>query len=176
MPFPSNRGAEQRPRLPGVVSLPLDDGVVRRVYQLIYRHVGNRAEAESLTERAFERAAMAERGVDDQRDGESRLLHAARTVLTEHLRAFYPETTPRLRDDDLAERLLARLPARERDLLTLRFRRGASLEETAAALRLTTGEALAMQWSALARAGRLADDEPALAITAAGAGPCECST
>lgn len=176
MPFPSIRGARQRPRSEGEAPLPLDDDVVRRVYQLMYRHVGNREEAQTLTERTFERAASSVSVTDHQRDGEEVLMRMARMTLTEHLRAVYHVSTPRLRGDDLVGRLLARLPERERELLTQRFLRGASLDETASALQISPREALVMQWSALTHASQLADEEPAIASLAAGAGPCEVSS
>ncbi|MFI5271721.1 MAG: hypothetical protein ACHQ4H_01640 [Ktedonobacterales bacterium] len=59
--------------------------------------------------------------------------------------------------------MLAQLPAPDRELLTYRLFRNASLAETAARMRLTTDEALASQWSALLGAAQIAANATAVA-------------
>lgn len=160
-----------------------DDDQVRGVYQFIYRHVGNREEAEALTERACVRAMqMAPRDPPhgpDRRNTDSALRQAARSVIEEHLRWFYRRSfsSPQAAEVDMlpefvaeehgkgasaadrAGRILAQLSARERELLMLRFFRHASLAETGAQMGLSPDDALALQWRALGNAARLMASE-----------------
>lgn len=153
------------------------------VYRLMYRHVGNRDEAEELTERACVRAVRAAwqhfpDGLDRQRMA-AVLSQTARSVLEAHVRWFYRSTVCRPQTPegamlpasdaedhgegasvpDRADRILAQLSERERDFLTLRFFRQASLAETAATLHLAVGDALALQWSALHHAAQIAANQ-----------------
>jgi RNA polymerase sigma-70 factor (ECF subfamily) len=159
---------------------PLGMHELRGVYQFIYRHVGNREEAEALTERVFmlvitSQATRDAPGSATQACRERLLAWRARGVVVEYLRSFYP-TLPPLSDDDIvvwpdsdsaggvedntgaaqrAARLLAQLTAQDRDFLTYRFLDNRSLAETAARMRLTLAQALAMQWSALSHAAQV---------------------
>lgn len=163
----------QSPGMPGMRE-------IRGVYQFIYRHVGNREEAEALTERVFmlviqPQATRDAPGGATQTSRERRLARSARDVVVEYLRGFYP-TLPPLPDDDIvvwpdpasaasaenpsdaterATHVLAWLSAQDRDFLTSRFLLNRSLAETAARMRLTLAQALAMQWSALSHAAQV---------------------
>jgi RNA polymerase sigma-70 factor (ECF subfamily) len=182
---------DQRPATAGASRRGLDEDQVRGVYRYIYGQVGNREEAEELTERAFARAmraaSQAAPGVNTRQAMEALLLQTAHSVIAEQIRqprrlsAPVPEgqaggdtiaagpaaATDRVvhRDDEPAERvrrILAQLPPRDRDLLTWRFLRQASLAETADALHVTVAEALRLQWSALNNAARIAAGETAI--------------
>lgn len=159
---------------------PLGMHEIRGVYQFIYRHVGNREEAEALTERVFmldikSQATRDAPGSATQASRQRLLAWRSRGVVMEYLRGFYP-TLPPLPDDDIviwpdtdsvggdadntgaaqrAARMLAQLSAQDRDFLTYRFLDNRSLAETAARMRLTLPQALAMQWLALSHAAQV---------------------
>lgn len=169
LPCPSNTSA----RL-------LDEEQVRGIYRFIYRHVGNREEAEELTERAY-RQAMHAAAQDSPDDGstrpsmESGLCQAARWVIEERQARFYGSALESQRDEEGVDRsslpaarsddaknmtellhaVLAQLSVYERDFLTYRFLRNNSLAETAATMHLQVDDALALQWSALTNVARL---------------------
>ncbi|HKV83102.1 MAG TPA: sigma-70 family RNA polymerase sigma factor [Ktedonobacterales bacterium] len=155
----------------------LDEELVRRVYKYVYRAVGNREDAEDLTERAFTRTLRDTRDVDDGKGFERRLFETARSLLAEHLRAFYRTDAPvALSWDGETDTLLAALPARDRELLMRRFPGGETLGETAERLQISAHDALAAQWSALTRAAQVAASIAAKVTTGAAAHPftCDC--
>src|SRR5947209_2230672 len=143
------------------------------VYRFLFARVGNREDAEDLTSQVFFKAfrqldvARAERSIA------SWLFAVARTVLADHWRQEYragslAEMSENLlgqsggldSSDDLEkvhriDEVLARLPARSRAVLELRFLRGYSHEETARALGITAGNVKVTQQRALARAADL---------------------
>lgn len=161
---------------------------IRDVYRLIYLHVGNREEAEELTERACVQAVRTAQhdtpaGVTRQRLSDL-LSGAARAVIEEHQRRFYGSSVDVLFDDALEAQLrasewehdrattgapwltgssLARLSPPERDVLNHRFFHAASLAETAARMHISADDSLALQWAAVQHAARL--------IASAGPGP-----
>ena len=159
-----------------------DSAQVSAVYRFMYRHVGNREDAEQLTERACVRAVRSASGAPECHDSETALFQIACEVVTEHLRWFLSASWSRASDatDDIsalpaaaavrysdqagamthARRLLARLPAVEGELLATRLLHCAPLAEAAARLHLTPEDALALQWSALAHAAHMTAREP----------------
>jgi RNA polymerase sigma-70 factor (ECF subfamily) len=166
-------------QMPGAQRQSLGLREIRGVYQFIYRHVGNREEAEALTERVFMLVIQPQATRDapgaTQASRERLLARSARDVVVEYLRGFYPALPP-LPDDDIvvwpdpesaasaenpsgaterAIHVLAWLSAQDRDFLTYRFLLNRSLAETAARMRLTLAQALAMQWSALSHAAQV---------------------
>jgi len=164
---------------------PFDEGHLQDVYRFIYRHVGNREEAEELTEQTFLQAVRAQSntaGPPSAQRTEMSLRRAARKVVAAYLGQAYLcyLTAPSCElgaesGDELdcaptdaattAQRIFARLPARDSELLTYRLLHNYSLAETANRMGLSIKEALALQWSALARATQVAareeDDEAA---------------
>jgi hypothetical protein len=152
----------------------LDDEQVRRLYQYVYRTVGNREDAEDLTERAYTETLCNTRDVNDGERFERRLFATARTLLKEHLRAFYRVDAPAaLALDAEPVDLLAALPVRDRELLTRRFLRGETLGETAERLHISAHDALAAQWAAVTRAAQVAATRTASRI--AQTSTCDCA-
>lgn len=147
---------------------------VRVIYRFIYARVGNREEAEDLTSQVFMKAMH---GLDASRDAESAqswLFQVARTTVADHWRRFYrlridslddlmaagweandeppaPEKPP----DDLAHKLLSRLPERYREVLTHRFLHNQSIRETAELMHLTEANVKVLQFRALKKAAEL---------------------
>ncbi|HEY7975285.1 MAG TPA: sigma-70 family RNA polymerase sigma factor [Ktedonobacterales bacterium] len=149
------------------------------IYRFIYSKVGNREEAEDLTSQVYLKALS---GLDQSRDALSAqawLFQVARTTIADHWRAFYRLRSSSL--DDLlaagwdssppvtgdpgdaearAQRVLAGLPERYRDVLTLRFLLNLSLKETAARMNLTEANVKVLQFRALRKASQLVDGDP----------------
>jgi len=134
------------------------------VYRYVYTRTGNRADAEDVTSTTFMRALPRLRA--DVSDGEMRayLRATARTVLADmwHDRYRAPvdqideETTPNAWNPERAEvdvdYVLEGLPPNYRRVLELRFLRGYSIKETAAALGVTVGNAKVLQLRAVRKA------------------------
>jgi RNA polymerase sigma-70 factor, ECF subfamily len=167
--------------LPAQTETPLDaptletlyERHVRSIYRFVYSKVGNREEAEDLTSQVFLKAA---RGIDSSRDALSAqgwLFRVARTTIADHWRSVYqfranslddlldaglevPADEQAPRDTSVAdrrvERVLARLPARYRDVLTHRFLLNYSIKETAAALGISEANVKVIQFRALKKA------------------------
>ena len=147
---------------------------VRVIYRFIYARVGNREEAEDLTSQVFMKAMH---GLDATRDAESAqswLFQVARTTVADHWRRFYRLRTDSLDDlmaagwevneeppppekppDDLAHKLLSRLPERYREVLTHRFLHNQSIRETAELMHLTEANVKVLQFRALKKAAEL---------------------
>jgi RNA polymerase sigma-70 factor, ECF subfamily len=147
------------------------------VYRLVYRQVGNRPDAEDLTEEVFLAALPRLRLPAQTRSVRAYLGATVRTVLAEHWRRHYaaPPTvafTDQVgvaaleRGDEEAGgprvlRLLALLPDRFRQVLELRFLRGLSVAQAAAEMGVSAGNARVLQHRALRRAAELAaETEP----------------
>lgn len=148
------------------------------VYQYFYRRVGNRQDAEDLTSEVFLKAS---RQLDPQRAERSIgswLFTVARTTLNDYWRRYYqtgaqlslveshPADAAGAAGDDpmddaeqLVAEILAGLPERYRQVLELRFLRGYSIRETAAALALTPENVKVIQHRALAKAVMIAGDQ-----------------
>jgi RNA polymerase sigma-70 factor (ECF subfamily) len=144
---------------------------VAAIYRFIYAKVGNREEAEDLTSQVFLKAL---RGLDAGRDAQSIqswLFQVARTTVADHWREFYRlrtdslddlllggweavarEATPETDAGARAQRILDRLPARYRDVLTYRFLLNFSVRETAEQMRLSEANVKVLQFRALKRA------------------------
>jgi RNA polymerase sigma-70 factor, ECF subfamily len=167
--------------LPAQTETPLDaptletlyEQHVRSIYRFVYSKVGNREEAEDLTSQVFLKAA---RGIDSSRDALSAqgwLFQVARTTIADHWRSLYQLRASSLDDlldaglelpadeqapmdtsvaDRRVERVLARLPARYRDVLTHRFLLNYSIKETAAALGISEANVKVIQFRALKKA------------------------
>jgi RNA polymerase sigma-70 factor (ECF subfamily) len=149
-------------------SATIEEDQIRAVYQLMYRYVGNRADAENLTERACIQAQRKARGLPGGHSLEAILWQTAESMVAEHLRWLYgsfeqpDKTTPAHDQTDaptLVRCILDGLPSQEHDFLTRRFLDNGSLAETAATLHLTVNEALALQWYALRQAAHAAREE-----------------
>lgn len=137
---------------------------VTSVYRFVYARTGNRADAEDVTSTTFMRALPRLRA--DVTDGEMRayLRATARTVLADfwHERYRAPidqmdeETTPNVwtaeRTELDVEHVLEGLPPHYREVLELRFLRGYSIKETAAAMGVSVGNAKVLQLRALRKA------------------------
>ena len=146
------------------------------IYRFIYGKVGNREEAEDLTSQVYLKALN---GLDQSRDAISAqawLFQVARTTIADYWRAFYRLRSSSLDDllaagwdsspaapteagdaEERAERVLARLPERYRDVLTLRFLLNLSLKETAARMNLSEANVKVLQFRALRKASLLVD-------------------
>lgn len=171
-------GAAQQGAQQGADSVrQLFDEHIRAIYQFIYSNVGNRETAEDLAAQVFTKAT---RGIDSDRRRESIqawLFQVARTVVADHLRAFYRLRTTDSLDNLLAagwdmsdvqetaeltsppaervERILGQLPTRYREVLTYRFLLDYSIRETATQMRLTEGNVMMLQYWALKKAAAL---------------------
>jgi len=142
------------------------------IYQLVFRRVGNRADAEDLAAEVLIQTLRTLRFPAPVHDVRSYLVKTARTVLADHWRRHYgrpPETL----DSELAERtaaldylpsvsaaaralrILELLPERFRQVLELRFLRGYSAREVAAELRVSPGHVRVLQFRALRKAAEL---------------------
>ncbi|HEV2236160.1 MAG TPA: sigma-70 family RNA polymerase sigma factor [Ktedonobacterales bacterium] len=146
------------------------------IYRFIFSKVGNREEAEDLTSQVFMKAV---RHLDQSRHIESIqswLFQVARTTVADHWRRFYRIRLNSL--DDLLEsgwegpreerpgprsmlpearvqRLLALLPDRYREVLTLRFLENCSIAETAQQMGLSEPNVKVLQFRALKKAATL---------------------
>jgi RNA polymerase sigma-70 factor (ECF subfamily) len=146
---------------------------VRSIYRFVYSKVGNREEAEDLTSQVFLKAA---RWIDCNRDALSAqgwLFQVARRTIADHWRSVYQFRANSLDDlldagldlpaeerapmdtsvtDRRVERVLARLPARYRDVLSYRFLLNYSIKETATALGISAANVKVIQFRALKKA------------------------
>lgn len=143
------------------------------VYRLVFRQVGNRPDAEDLTEEVF-LAALPRLDLPAPVPSVRAYLSATvRTVLADHWRRHYAAPPVTAFADDLparaveppaddaggrTARLLGRLPERFRRILELRFLRGLSVGQAAAELGVTAGNARVLQHRALRRAAELAEE------------------
>jgi RNA polymerase sigma factor (sigma-70 family) len=153
-------------------------GNVEAVYRLVYRQVGNRPDAEDLTEEVFLAALPRLHLPSPLPSVRAYLAATVRTVVADHWRRHYaaPRTGALVDDvaapahgDDLpsgneaggrAARLLSLLPDRFRLILELRFLRGLSVGQAAAEMGVTAGNARVLQHRALRRAAELDEELP----------------
>ncbi|HEX9037165.1 MAG TPA: sigma-70 family RNA polymerase sigma factor [Ktedonobacterales bacterium] len=179
---PSTPGEQRSTGRPGGLRA-LYEETLPAIYHFIYGKVGNREEAEDLTSQVYLKALN---GLDQTRDADSVhawLFQVARTTIADYWRGFYrlrssslddllaagwdsPETAGNARSEAGAEvvpaaaraqRILARLPERYRDVLALRFLQNLSLRETAARMNLTEANVKVLQFRALRRASQFND-------------------
>jgi RNA polymerase sigma factor (sigma-70 family) len=142
------------------------------VYRLVYRQVGNRPDAEDLTEEVFLAALPRLRLPAPSRSVRAYLAATVRTVVADHWRRHYaaPPTTaiddgvaasgPEPTGDEARGRalsVLSRLPERFRRILELRFLHGLSVRQAAAEMGVTAGNARVIQHRALRLAAGLTD-------------------
>jgi RNA polymerase sigma factor (sigma-70 family) len=138
------------------------------IYQLVYRKVGNSADAEDLAEEVLMQTLKTLRLPAPVPTIRAYLVKTARTVLADHWRRHYaardaaneleqapveiaanPDAAQR------AERLLALLPEHFRNVLELRFLRGYSVREAAKELGVSESNARVLQFRALHKAAQL---------------------
>lgn len=150
-----------------------------KIYSFIYAKVGNRESAEDLTSKVFLKAA---RWLAEDRSADSIrawLYTTARTVIVDYWReqgqhpqvplddpgsvlfcgTDGPEEVRRTRER--ASRVLNALPAREGEVLRLRFLHGYTAEEIGRTLGLTAGNVRVIQLRALRRAAATLDPKAA---------------
>jgi RNA polymerase sigma factor (sigma-70 family) len=153
------------------------EAYVGSIYRFIYRHVGNREEAEDLTAQVFAKAVT---GLDIARPPaviQGWLFQVARTTITDHWRATGqmrarsldelmeagwegPAAMDGVKEESMAaaaqvEAILARLPERYREVLRCRFLLRMSIKETAQHLGLTESNVKILQLRSLKRAATL---------------------
>ncbi len=140
------------------------------IYRFVYAKVGNRATAEDLTSIVFLKAV---RWLAVDRSGDSIrswLYATARTTVADYWREraldaqladdiaeglLFCGTEPteeKRRTRERARRILAALPDREREVLSLRFLQGLDARRIGSALGVTPGHARVLQFRALRRA------------------------
>jgi RNA polymerase sigma-70 factor (ECF subfamily) len=141
------------------------------IYQLVFRRVGNAADAEDLAEEVLMHTLKTLRLPAPVHNVRSYLVKTARTVLADHWRHHYAArdaaneleqipaealNAPRSSDAaERADRLLSLLPDHFRRILELRFLRGFSVREAAHELGVTESNARVMQFRALRKAAEL---------------------
>ena len=169
----------QRPaevvELPASTAPPVDVALeeLEFVYAYIFARVGNRADAEDLTQQVALKAIPRLREGASQGAIRSYLFATARSALASFWSARFGLPEEELREDtwvdshrpepagesvERVERILSQLPSNYRKLLELRFLRGYSLKEVAAELGTTLGGIKVMQLRALRAAARVAGD------------------
>jgi RNA polymerase sigma factor (sigma-70 family) len=147
---------------------------VDRVYRLLFARVGNRADAEDLTAEVFLAALRPLRVSASVGEVRAYLLTTARTVLAGHWRRTLGLVVTTLDDEQpavvadppvptdaphRAAAILDRLPDNYRRILELRFIESCSVQEAAARLGTSPGNAKVLQHRALRRAAELAREE-----------------
>ncbi len=140
------------------------------IYQLVYRKVGNAADAEDLAEDVLMQTLKTLRLPAPAHNVRSYLAKTARTVLADHWRRHYAVQNATLElqqlpqdgggevsseSADRAQRVLALLPDNFRQILELRFLRGYSVGEVAREMGITDSYARVLQFRALRKAALL---------------------
>lgn len=146
------------------------------IYRYVYSKVGNRDEAEDLTEEIFLKAMS---GINLERSPESMqswLYLIARTTIADYWRAYYhlpqssldslletgwegPAEQEAVESNDKpatrVQHLLAALPAQYKEVLTCRFLLNLSVKETACKMAVSEANVRVLQFRALKRAATL---------------------
>jgi len=153
------------------VQLALDE--LELVYAFIFSRVGNRPDAEDLTQQVALKAIPRLREGSSSASVRAYLFATARSALGafwaakfgiareelhESLVSAPPAITQSVDAADRATRILARLPDNYRRVLELRFLRGYSIKEVAAELKATPGSVKVMQLRALRAAAKVQID------------------
>jgi RNA polymerase sigma-70 factor (ECF subfamily) len=159
------------------------------VYAFIYRRVGNREDAEDLTQEVALKALHRLRRDRPLAAVRGYLVATARSVLatfwTQRLGmpigelrediGTQPDEAPRSNQaEEEVERVLSLLPGHYRRLLELRFLRGYSTKDVAKELNTTVGAVKVMQLRALRAAARLAGPEPSAPSASDGRSAARC--
>lgn len=146
------------------------------VYAFLVRRVGNRADAEDLTQQVALRAVPRLRPDASPESIRGYLFQVARTELAEHWAARFSLPQQTLEEDvfaaveemgddgdasavELAERILRRLPDNYAKVLKLRFLRNYTAREVAREMDTTPGNVRIMQLRALRAAARVQTDD-----------------
>jgi RNA polymerase sigma-70 factor (ECF subfamily) len=170
----------EQPEPAGVVNFPATAGAVEvaleeleLVFAFIYARVGNRPDAEDLTQQVAMKAIPRLRAGSSPASIRAYLFATARTVLAGFwsTKLGMPEDelpadlalqsqTPELSSEatDRVNRILSGLPANYRRVLELRFLRGYSLREVAAEIGSSVGGVKVMQLRALRAAAKVGED------------------
>ena len=161
----------QFPASPDAGQAALDD--LELVYGFIYARVGNRADAEDLTQQVAMKALPRIRTDAEPQSVRAYLFATARSVLatfwsrsfavpeaelTENLALEEPPSAPPQHALDRVARILDALPPNYRRVLELRFLRGYSLKEAALEMGTTTSNIKVMQLRALRAAAGMGFD------------------
>lgn len=144
------------------------------IYQLVFRRVGNAADAEDLAADVLMQTLKTLRLPAPVHNVRAYLVKTARTVMADHWRRHYatrdtalelermellPPATqlapPSSESSDRAERLLGLLPENFKRILELRFLRGYSVREAANEMGVTESNARVLQFRALRKAAEL---------------------
>ena len=138
------------------------------IYQLVFRRVGNAADAEDLAEEVLMQTLKTLRLPAPIPTVRAYLVKTARTVLADHWRRHYAardaaneleqlpvEIVANPDAVDRAQRLLSLLPDNFKNILELRFLRGYSVREAASELGVTESNARVLQFRALRKAAEL---------------------
>jgi RNA polymerase sigma factor (sigma-70 family) len=141
------------------------------IYQLVFRKVGNAADAEDLAAEVLMQTLKTLRLPAPVHNVRAYLVKTARTVLADHWRRHYaakdtaaeleklpPAVFDSPRNSETAERaqrLLSMLPDHFRRILELRFLRGFSVREAAHELGVTESNVRVLQFRALRKAADL---------------------
>jgi RNA polymerase sigma factor (sigma-70 family) len=149
---------------------------LEQVFAYVYARVGNRADAEDVTQQVALKAIPRLRADASDASVRAYLFATARSVLAGFWATKFGLPEDELRDDVPAElgargsgdpavepqervnRILGRLPSNYRRVLELRFLRGYSLKEVAAELGSTVGGVKVMQLRALRAAAKVDPD------------------
>jgi RNA polymerase sigma factor (sigma-70 family) len=158
----------QLPKAPRATDIALDE--LELVYAFIYARVGNRADAEDLTQQVAMKAIPRLREGAPASAIRGYLFATARSVLGgfwstrlglsevelhENLALAVPQAAPSEEHADTVQRILAQLSDNYRRVLQLRFLRGYSLKEVAAEMNSTVGAIKVMQLRALRAAAKV---------------------
>jgi RNA polymerase sigma factor (sigma-70 family) len=153
------------------VELALNE--LENIYAFIYVRVGNRSDAEDLTQQVALKSIPRLRAGATAASIRAYLFAAARSVLSSFWSSRFGLPEDELRDDlglrtapnqpesdapDRVRKILDALPPNYRSVLDLRFLRGYSLKEVAAEMGTTVGNVKIMQLRALRAAARLGWD------------------
>lgn len=141
------------------------------IYQLVFRRVGNAADAEDLAEDVLIRTLKTLRFPAPVRNVRAYLVKTAKTVIADHWRDHYAAQNVALELEQLppqgsagpssniaserAQRVLALLPDQFRRVLEFRFLKGYSVREAAGEMRVTEANARVLQFRALRKAAEL---------------------
>lgn len=174
-PDPVERGQGEVVELPASPVAPVEIALeeLEFVYAYIFARVGNRADAEDLTQQVALKAIPRLRSGASPAAIRSYLFATARSALATFWSSRFGLPQEELPEDvwvetaqpeptrdsvERVDRILSQLPANYRKLLELRFLRGYSLKEVASELGTTLGGIKVMQLRALRAAARVASD------------------